>query len=380
MKIEIAYRVRAFIVIVVSLMFAGCSSVAKQLNDAFADEFSGLNKSTADEIVSSANDTRIKAPEISATNIIYKEQKQDSIEAVEPTLALKGVAKSLKNSNAHNVSLFMDKPNYHEGKLVIDINGTSEIWPIVAFKNRGEYNGNFFEFVYLLSNNRGEMRSLVIVGNEFKEDESRFIAYEGTLIVPGDGPNWKRWSNAYKIDFGYKLPKRTIYSESLLEAKNKAKEVDKQLKSMKKQRAGIEAKSAAIASLVEKMKTLENKITIQSEIDQKNAEKLLVEEALQTAKIEIEKNLIDLIKVRERISYEYAAFVQTNQYTWLPPKEQNKHYKKWQGTASVDTSIDVFMEDLVSFIGDFQQINFNHEGMIYTINENNNEGKNPIKK
>lgn len=364
-------------IVALTFTLAGCGSMSSQF---FSDSSAtGISITQLQEISTSVDTIRNKAASGSAEHLIYTPHPIQPI-LNEASLALRGLAKNIDGSSSFDIDLMLSKPNYNEGYLNVRLPGGVEQWKIIAFKNLGSYDGNNFEFTYLVVNPAGEILSLVVLGAEYKLEESAFLAYEGTLMKPGPELNWAQSNRAYKIDFGYQMPLTTVYETKIKKAEKDAQQIGLLISRMRTIEQNISKKEAEINSLFEKLNTTSQADVLELEIEQARADMRELRSSLESSKPECEKKIIALINLRQNISNEYKSFIQSNQYTWLPAKDQNDYFSRWKKVDGVDKTLRQHIESSKPFISNFTGIEKAYGELTMLIASNNNLGTDPIAK
>lgn len=279
----------------------------------------GLPADEAARISLAVAQTRAQFPDVSAGEMPFQARPTPP-PGEKPGLVLRGLGVGVRPGiqtgarSGAEVALFLAKPGYNAGWVRISIDGgPRERWPIVAYDHRGKPQ-QAFEFQFVLVPPSGGVRYLAVIGGPFPAEGGQFFGLEGTLIEPGGPETPGGWRRAFKIDFGFRFPRPPEHAALLEEADRIFRELPRQLatiadvsKNLEQARGEAPAAPAPAGGRVAEL------------------ERLFAEH-----RERLKKDLLSYYRLRERIAESYAAFAESNFYTWLPLERQQAYFDDWR--------------------------------------------------
>ncbi len=356
---------------------SGCATMG---NSFFSGSAQGINKTVSSDINAAVINTRREAASLSAKDIKIVESKKDEALLASPERVLKGTARSISGIQIVDAELFMVKPDYTDGYLVLNEGFGENKYSILSFEKEGSYDSEFFNFIYLLANDSGEISSLTLLGSKYKQDGKNFTAYEGTLIFPGVNVDWQNYRDAYKIDFGYQIPQQSEFEQTIAKAKDQSKKINSLISTLNNTQIQIDNNKAKISDIQLTIKKSSNPGPLEDEIKLLNGEIEKLKNQISGLEPEVEYKMSDLMHLRSSIDSQFAEFTQSNQYTWLPARDQNRYFSRWEAAASIDTDIEKYMNDLRQFITYYGKLKNAYESMKRKISQYNIQQKDPMLK
>ena len=289
--------------------------------------------------------TRAQFPELSATGLPYSLRKVPPEEdAARPEPALQGqgvgVTPGLQMGEKPRVQalLLLDKVHYARGELQLTWpEGRQEVLRIAAYDHRGQPAENF-DFSYLLLNAQGQARYLVLVGGTYEADGRWYSAYEGTLVIPAESDGVAGWSQAYKLDFGYRQPEPPEYVGLVEQAAQTLRATAAMVRDLERTRQRL-------ADTAQALRELDAPAQAQKPGTPAARQKLQQEQATLRGESEdqtqaLEARLVGYFKTRERIEAAYADFAGSNRFRWLDVPGRRKYHLQWQDTVGQNDRVD----------------------------------------
>ncbi|MBU0674449.1 MAG: hypothetical protein KJ950_07395 [Proteobacteria bacterium] len=299
-----------------------------------------------------------------------------------PTLSLRGKALGTPPDTPFLIDLYTDKTTYSMGRAeIISTNEgeENEFWPIIAYDNVGSADHEF-DFIYLLNPPEGGVRYLVVNGGEYKESDVKRYGFEGTLITPGPDSNINEPAEVLKIDFGFSFPHPPRYEEDLELAKDVAKAIDKVV-------SGIQDSRNTVTKIEEELNLERNRVIPegdkkQQELARQQKKIVTLEKKLTELQIEIDQEIssvharfFDFFLLRQSISNDYAQYIASNQYLWLPTKGKEKARKIFAEIQEIDAREETAYNSFNGLSPDRETLEQKHGEMQVVIAENGNMSK-----
>ncbi len=300
--------------------------------------------------------TRSQFPELSGADIPYDAiTPPDAASAGEPELALLGdgvgVEPGLQTDVRPRVkaALYLDKHAYARGTLELTPQGQpAERWSIVAYDQVGSP-GKTFNFTYVMANPAGQLRYLVLIGGRYSKDGADWLGYEGTLIQPGPDNDLERWTRAFKLDFGYRLPLVPAHQPKVERAERLFGELGRDMARLGRLRESISAAEGDLATLrnsevpPEQAAGREQRIAdAQSQLEVQRSER----DALVNR---TEATFVEYYGLRQAIEGDYAAFTRSNRYLWLDTDGRQDFYDRWKVVEYHHPRIDALVSDFLTY-------------------------------
>ncbi len=316
--------------------------------------------------------TRAQLPGRSATAVPYHARKLPGPGQVgAPELALRGtgvgVTPGLKRGQAPQVdlALYLEKRRYAAGYAKVGLPGAAEeIWPIVAYDQRGDAT-EAFDFTYVLATPAGNLRYLSVVGGRYEEGDDGFLGFEGTLVVPGAGNDLERWERAFKIDFGYRFPAIPLHQRKVEEAGRIFTELARDIRELERLKASLAARSDPPPE--------------DQDTGQTSAEAAAKSQSLRVAHSSLvddtERRFLRYYYLRRTLSDDYVAFVTTNHYRWQDRAGKQAIYDAWKAVEFHHPRIDELVTGFLPHTKAGGKVLETRTAAMDTITRNNNWGK-----
>ena len=280
------------------------------------------------------------------------------------------------------VQLSLDKSSYTIGEMEASLDGNKETWSVVAYDKSGKFEK--FEYIYAFANKDNALRYLVLMGGTFKAEDKEFFGIEGVLIVPGAGNDIAGSAKTYDIVFGDKFPVTPQYQTMISHADDlldDAKDgsgavnsliaditkIDKEIKETKAKKIEEKDPKKKQAAEAEKKK----------ELAKLEADKKTLQGQLKSQKDDNDRRFVDTYTLRRAIADEYAAFVESNHYTWLNNSGQVDMHKQWLKTKALDGDIEAAYAAYSKVAGDAKKLNDERSKTRKKVTEVDNDSRNP---
>lgn len=319
--------------------------------------------------------TRAQFQKLSALSLPFRIRKFSRTKnSTPPELALVGrgtrVTPGIQKGQQQRLkmALYLEKQNHADGYAMITLPGSGkQTWPIVAYDLLGKSDGDF-DFLYQLVDPEGRLRYLVVIGGRYTEKKKAYIGFEGTLIYPGKNQSLDNWESAYKINFGYKFAEPPTFQSQVKQADDLFSGVGKNLERLDKYQKDIDftrnrrddsdGKEKNGGALKDSLESLQNQ------------RKALMEN--------MEDDLLQYFKLRERISNGYAAFVGTNQYRWKSLEGKRKYYDAWKTVEFHHPRIEERVNRFVLLGNKGERVLAARKKALEVVTRNNNWARQPV--
>ena len=363
------------------LILAGCAARG-QLKHAEA----GMAGGDGERLALAVAQSRAQFPELSALQLrqgpLLTEQQAGR---EEPSLALKGmgvgIAPGVQSGIRDEIelALYIDKSRYDAGYMEVAFDGGhAEIWRIIAHDLRGDVAGDF-ELILTLADGLARVRYLVILGGRYPARKPEYTAYEGTLILPGQGADIAAWERIYKIDFGFRHPLPPAFSAMVDDAQRRTETLKRTIRELEKRKDYIDRARSEMETLAAEpppelypeLQTLE--------LARRDDEIADMEYGLTEAAAAAEAEFVDYYRLRAEISDHYAEFTDSNLYHWQNPVRRQAYYDHWKKVEFHHPEIDNIHEALVIYLHDPTNLDQTRAEAFTIIDRNNNWDKNPAR-
>lgn len=330
--------------------------------------------------------TRSQFPELSGTGIPFDARKAPEVHPDRaPELALQGpgvgVQPGLQTGERPRLraALYLDKQAYASGYLeVTPAGGAAERWSVVAFDQQGAPRKRF-DFTYVLATPASQLRYLVLIGGPYQQDGEDYLGYEGTLIEPGPGNDLEHWARAYKLDFGFRFATVPAHQRKVEQAVSAFRELQRDMDRLERLRERIAATEGNLATLRNSEVPADQAARREQQLA--DADKRL--EALRSERDTLvdatEARFVSYYELRLAISNEFAAFTQSNRYSWLDRAGRQEFYDKWKVVEFHHPRIDDLVSAFLTYKEHGGKVLDARSAAMTVITQNDNWAKDPSK-
>jgi hypothetical protein len=258
-----------------------------------------------------------------------------------PRLVLAGEGRLLRTREtpplpaALRVELFLDGNDPPGGYLSVQAgSGVPERWPILDVQRTGLPDQDFF-YIFRVLDKQSRLRYFSLLGLYYGAGALRFRAFEGYLIVPGEGGEVDKRPPVYPVDFGYHWPEPARFLVRLDSLKQESEVLDKQLTKLKALRALItstqqhrETLATSSVPADQEAKRQQDGAALVAQVTQAERER----EALTT---DMTARIVRIYLTRKDLAEDWAAFRESNPYRWMTPRERGAAFDRLQPASAL---------------------------------------------
>ena len=343
----------------------------------------GLARGDAARLSLLVTQTRAQYPELTAQSLKQGPQLNagEGPQLADPALIGEGVGLrpgiQVGARETVELSLFLDKSDYHAGYARISISGApEETWRVIAYDLRGEVTGDF-ELLYALADGESRVNYLAVLGGTYEQDGRRLLAYEGTLILPGRGVRIEGWDRIFKVDFGFKHPAEPLYLAGVERANTLMAETRRAVSALDALRKRIETGRAEMEALRQQMPPPEQAQARRQELAQREGQIAERESERDRLAAQAEQTLVKYWATRASVDADFAEFVASNAFRWRAPAQQQAWFDRWKRMELHHPGIDELQQALAAFLPERSKIDQARDKALAMINRLDNWSKNP---
>ncbi|MFC1523395.1 hypothetical protein ACFL6N_01260 [Thermodesulfobacteriota bacterium] len=348
------------------------------------DAQSGLAPGDALSVSEITAQARLDHPEEVAGQIPHKQRKvkKDEEQVEFPTLALRGTGERLTGTTGPEtltIDLYLEKTNHQAGYADVGVEGEeNQTWRIIAFDMNGDFDDESFEFIYTLAKPSGALFYMNLVGGEYIIDKIGYVGYEGFLMHPANGYELATLEGTYRIDFGYRFLLNPEYKQGIEDVTTLMKLIEKGTEKLASLSNSIQKEEDRLEKLQQEEPNPKKPEVLPAKISAQEAKISALEVQLADQKEATEIDLRSFYAKRLEISDLFAAFMLTNQYTWLDYSGKDEFFKIWQQVDELDRRAETEFLELAPYLYSPKELETARKETTDRIEFNNNEAKAPV--
>lgn len=340
-------------VAIAAISVAGCNTLGGSKRAS-----GGLTEYKQQHIVASITESRANEGSGVYQEFIYPGQEKKSAAAsVAEELVLRGVV-----PGGSNAKIFLTKSDYSSGYIELLKDDKKEHLTIIAYTTSGPANADQFDYQYVLSDENNNLAYLSIIGGRDKKAGRQFV--EAAVLVADN-----RMEDILRIDLGdagllapqyfsqldsvsAQLKKIGKMADEIDSLATKMVSLQKKIDELKvKKQAKISSADAEVARLENNFyATAEEKLEAKSKRD---ADFLVFEEKItnnknklttaQNSREQLKTQATDALKAvymdRNLALLNYARYMQSPAFTWLPHDSQKSYLKSKERFNKIDSNL-----------------------------------------
>jgi hypothetical protein len=343
----------------------------------------GLARGDAARLSLLVAQSRAQHPELSATGLRPAPRRAADGASRPAELALRGNGLGVRpgvqigEPQPVALALFLDKSHYHAGYARLSFAGQpEETWRIVAYDARGDPK-EAFELLYALADPESRVRYLGVLGGYFEQEGRRFLAFEGTLVIPGKGARLEDWERIYKIDFGFKHPAEPLFLAEVERANGLFAGLQQAVAGLGARRDRIELARREREELARQAPSSGQAPGREEELARRDAELVGMRDEQTRAAKEAEALLLGYWALRVSIDTHFAEFAESNAYRWHDRAGQQAWYDQWRQVEFHHPRIDEWQRTLAGFLPDGTALDQARAQAMAVIGRLDNRAKDP---
>ena len=313
----------------------------------------------------------------------------------EPELAVSGESASLSRGfQAREVSrvrltLYLDKSSYTRGYAKIGRDGAAEeVWRVVAYQLRGQADREF-EFIYLLADPGGALRTLVLLGGTYAEGNADRFAIEGALLLPDPERGVKAfapdaWKTAYPFAFVRGEPVPPRYQTLTVEAAELVQQVNRDVEELERLARRAEALNAEGAkpdgngtAQPSDSRPSAAPGTAPGAVEQAAGRRADLEQRVRQRAALAQAKAVHGYQVRAQADSAFAAYLQTNAYSWRDADGRQEAFRKWEALDKQAALLEERVAQLLPYAPEPQRVEEARAQALAAVVKNNNASRRP---
>ncbi len=309
----------------------------------------------------------------------------------EPELALSGDGTSLNRgfqaAEASHVrlALYLDKFSYTRGYARITRAGTAEeVWRIVAYQLRGQADSDF-EFIYLLADPGGSLRTLILAGGKYQAGKTDRLAIEGVLLLPDPERRGKaytpdEWKTAYPLPFVLGEPVPPLYQTLTAEAVELGQQLDREGEELERLAQRVDALDAEIAKAdanAPQGQAGSPPADTGAPSDKAASRRAELEKQLRQRAAQAQAKAVHCFQVRAQGDSAFAAYLRTNAYAWRDADGRQEAFARWEALDKQAGPLEERVARLLPYAPEPQAVEAARAAALAIFVKNNNASHRP---